>query len=349
MTTIQTIHGQCVVRPMRTTFATACGSKTSATSIIVKVTCSDGTTGVGEVPTSFVVPDETPDTIKHTIHQAKKLLYGCPVEQWSVLAANLQTRFPDFHMTCSGLEVAIFRAWLTGERKTEHEFWGSKLNCLTTDITIPFIPDMDTLKPWLKRSVRNGFQTYKIKVCGNVEEDIKFIRSITNILSTTGTPCTIRLDGNQGFTCDTALYLLDKLDESVELFEQPLKHDDYDGMKQLCRKSSVPVIADETVFSVDDAQRVIEQQLAHGINIKIAKSGVTQSRQIIKLAKKAKLKLMIGCMTETMTGLSAAIYCAAGTGQFDYIDLDSIHFLNHRRTYSDINIDGSAYRLGEQL
>ncbi|MHC4929710.1 MAG: hypothetical protein ACYTFU_08540 [Planctomycetota bacterium] len=57
---------------------------------------------------------------------------------------------------------------------------------------------------------------------------------------------------------------------------------------------------------------------------------------------------MIGCMTETMLGLSTAIYCAMGSGAFDYIDLDSVHFLHHRKPYQDISIDGPAYHLREK-
>ena len=120
-------------------------------------------------------------------------------------------------------------------------------------------------------------------------------------------------------------------------------------MKRLCEKAPLPIIADETVFSVEDCQRVIEHGLADGINIKIAKSGISQSRQIIELAKKAKLKLMIGCMTETIVGLSTAIYCAAGSGVFDYIDLDSVHFLYHHKHYQDITIGGSVYHLGGSM
>ena len=125
------------------------------------------------------------------------------------------------------------------------------------------------------------------------------------------------------------------------------KYNDYKGMEQLYSKAPLPIIADETVFSVQDCQRVIDRGLAHGINIKIAKSGITQSRQIIEMAKKAKLKLMIGCMTETIVGLSTAIYCAAGSGVFDYIDLDSVHFLYAHYHYQDITIDGATYHLGE--
>ena len=348
MTTINKITCQTVVRPMRTTFATARGTKTCATSVIVHITCDDGTRGVGEVPTSFVVPQETMDVIKNTIHQSKVMLCGKPVADWSLLSDTLRNRFPDFPMTGSGIETALFRAYLGSARSDEKAWWGGKLDTIKSDITIPFVPDIEILKPWIQRAVRNGFEIYKVKVSGPVKQDAAFIRSVTEILSETEKPYTIRLDGNQGFTCDSALRLLDCLDDEIELFEQPLKFDDYQGMKQLCQKAPLPVIADETVFSVNDCQRVIEDGLAHGINIKIAKSGIAQSQQIIRMAKKAKLKLMIGCMTETMVGLSTAIYCAMGSGAFDYIDLDSVHFLHHRKQYQDISIDGPAYHLGKQ-
>jgi L-alanine-DL-glutamate epimerase-like enolase superfamily enzyme len=347
MATIKNITCKTVVRPMRTTFATARGSKTCATSVIVTVTCDDGTTGIGEVPTSFVVPQETVDVIKKTILQSDDFLCGQPLADWAALAGQLQHRFPDFHMTCSGLEAAMFRAYLASVGSDEITWWGKQSKSITSDITIPFVPDVEVLRPWIERAVRGGFDIYKVKVSGDLKRDAAFVRSVTEILSESDSPYTIRLDGNQGFSCDSALRLLDKLDEKIELFEQPLKYDDYEGMKQLCRNAPVPMIADETVFTVEDARRVIEYGLAHGINIKIAKSGITPSREIIKLAQKANLTLMIGCMTETMVGLSTALYCAMGTGAFDYIDLDSVHFLHHRKRYRDILIDGPAYHLGE--
>jgi len=46
-----------------------------------------------------------------------------------------------------------------------------------------------------------------------------------------------------------------------------------------------------------------------------------------------------------MVGLSAGIRLAAGTGAFDYVDLDGVHFLHHRRRWEDITIDGNEYAL----
>ena len=306
--------------------------------------------GLGEVPTSFVLPHETTETIKKVLTVIKPDLCGQPISKWSSLTATHRKQFPDFHMTCSGLEVALFRAYLSSNRKSELAWWGNKHKTIETDITIPFVSDIDMLLPWLKRNVCAGFNTYKVKVSGNIKQDVDFIRSIWNFLTESNQLSWLRLDGNQGFTADSAMRLLNRLEKLsilIELFEQPLKQNDYKGMKQLYQKIPVPLIADETVFCEADCKRVIDDELAHGVNIKIAKSGITESRKILKLARRAKLKLMIGCMTETLTGLSAGIYAAAGSGAFDYIDLDSIHFLYPSKKVDSITIKGSKYYIGE--
>ncbi|HEU4754882.1 MAG TPA: enolase C-terminal domain-like protein, partial [Armatimonadota bacterium] len=69
--------------------------------------------------------------------------------------------------------------------------------------------------------------------------------------------------------------------------------------------------------------RVAATGAAHGINIKLAKAGMLGALQIIAIARAAGLKLMIGCMLETLPGNGAAVHFACGTGAFDYLDLDS--------------------------
>jgi L-alanine-DL-glutamate epimerase-like enolase superfamily enzyme len=350
MPTLTHIVWKTVVHPMRTTFATSLGSKTCATSVIVTVHCSDGSVGVGEVPTSFVVPHETVSAIRGILSEAKPFLCGKDIHRWSNLINTLRVQYPAFCMTVSGLETALFRAWLNSQGKSELAFWGGKTKTIETDITIPFVPEVSTLEPWIQKAIRTGFNTYKIKVSGHVNTDLNFILAIHRYLIESGKVFVIRLDGNQGFTASSAMRLLDRLNSrgiAIELFEQPLKRDDYKGLNLLTREAAVPIIADETVFCLDDCKRVIDDRLAHGINIKIAKSGIAESGRILKLAKQAGLKVMIGCMTETMVGLSAAIHLAAGTGAFDYIDLDSIHFLHHRKHYDKIAIDGRFYHLGK--
>jgi len=345
---IEKINFMKIVRPMKTTFATALGSKNCATSVIVHVVLEGGHVGTGEVPTSFVVKNETVPAIKEVLGQARERLIGFSIDRYSEIVKNFRTRWPDFHMTVSGLEVAMFRAWLATQKKSEYRYWGGCSEILETDITIPFILQEGDLHKWLEMVIKKGFKKYKVKVSGETAEDIKFVQSVNRVLADEVGDFEIRLDGNQGYTEQSCLKMLDELEKArikIELFEQPVRRDDYSGLRSLCKRSAVPIIVDETVFSPEDCKKVIDENLAHGVNIKIAKSGIGESREILQIAKDAGLKVMLGCMTETMVGLSAAIYFAAGTGKFDYIDLDSIHFLHHFGCYGDLAITGSSYKI----
>ena len=110
----------------------------------------------------------------------------------------------------------------------------------------------------------------------------------------------------------------------------------------------VPLILDESVFSAEDCRRAVDEQLCQGVNIKIAKSGVAESGRIYRAARHAGEKLMIGCMTETMVGLSAGIHLAAGKGGFDFIDLDSIHLMSPGKAFGGITVAGCKYHVQEE-
>ncbi|MBT3199693.1 MAG: hypothetical protein HN350_07230 [Phycisphaerales bacterium] len=348
MSRVRQIHYKTITRPTRTVFATSLGSKSAITSVLVEVVLDSGALGAGEVPTSFSFPLETPKAITRVILEARSIMRSMPIDDYSDALTKLRAGHPEFHMTLSGLEVALFRAKLADEGKSEFAHWGGRLRRLETDITIPFTPGGAGLGPWLDRSADKGFGTFKVKVSGNVQDDMVFLRWISDQLADRMDEFTIRLDGNQGYTHQTYLRMCDRLARAkieIELFEQPLRWDDWSGLKRIGSRGAVPMILDETVFDAAACRRVIDQRLGDGVNIKIAKSGIAGSAAICKLVKAAGLKLMIGCMTETMVGLSAGIYFAAGTGAFDYIDLDGVHFLFARNRWGRITVAGREYLL----
>jgi len=336
-----------VVRPMRTTFATSLGRKNAITSVLVKVVLAGGAEGEGEVPTSFVMPHETPGAIGAILREARGLLAAAPIDDYAAPLGELRRRHPAFHMTLAGLEVALFRAELSARGQDERAHWGGRLREIETDITVPFVPAGDEMDRWLEGAIGRGFAAYKVKVSGRVGDDIAFLRRVHSRLAGALGRFTIRLDGNQGYTVRSCLRMIDAVRREripVELVEQPLRKDDLAGLRDLAPRAGLPIILDETVFSADDCRRVIDRRLGHGVNIKVAKSGVAGSADILRLARRAGLKLMIGCMTETMVGLSAGLCLAAGTGAFDYVDLDSVHFLHHRAGRGDWPfVDGPRY------
>ena len=348
MISIKSIRFYEAIKPLKVTFSTALGKKDVMRSVIVKSRLDNGLCGIGECPTSFVLKQETVPRIKEILTEASRLFLDTPIAEYEGKVKDLRKKYFQYPMTISGLEVALFRAYLACRHESQHGHWGGIHNSLETDITIPFITDPVLLDKWIGRMAAIGFSAFKLKVIGNIEADKIYISHIYEKLKNMTEDFTIRLDGNQGYTEKTFLRLIDfltKKDYKIELFEQPLSKTDYPGFKEIKKHSPMPIILDETVFTVHDLMRVVQEDLGHGVNIKIAKSGISESLNIFSMAKAHDLRLMIGCMTETMTGLSAGIYFALGTGGFDYIDLDAVHFLHHKKRYGDINIEGCRYTL----
>ena len=153
---------------------------------------------------------------------------------------------------------------------------------------------------------------YKVKV--GTDYDVEMI---TALRKHTDKP--IRVDANAGWTTEEALQKIPALAAlGVELVEQPLAKDNWEGMEQLKKQASLPMFADEScVFENDVA---LCANYFDGINIKLTKcSGLTPALRMIKEARSLGLKVMMGSMNESVIG-SAAI--AQFLPQLDYVDMD---------------------------
>jgi L-Ala-D/L-Glu epimerase len=312
----------------------------------VKVALHDGSSGVGECPTSSAFRDETAPVMRALLRGWAPGFIGTPAGEWRERIARLRRDNEAYPMALSGLETALFRADLMATGISEHSYWGGKSKGIETDITIPFIPGNPNLPRWIDYAVRKGFRTYKIKVGGDTTQDRQFVSSLCHALSERVPDFRVRLDGNQGYTSSSFLRMVEFLEKTgykIELFEQPLPRNDYRGLAEAKRCSSIPVILDEAVMTGEQMMKAVDMDLCHGVNIKIAKSGIQESMSIMRIARESGLKLMIGCMTETMVGLSAGVYMAAGSEAFDYVDLDGIYFLRHRNKYGALEIDGPRF------
>ena len=351
MARIKDIRFRSIIRPLRTTFSTSLGRKNYLHNVIIQVVLEDGRSGTGEVPTSFTYPDESIELMRTTLARARVSLKGAETgEGGGERVRLLRQDFPRARMTVSGIDVALFRASLKEEGVSEYAHWGGLKTRIETDITIPVLADRVPLVSWIDRAIGKSFVAYKLKVSGDTAVDRLLLATVHDTLKERVADFRLRLDGNQGYTAATYLDLISHIEEmgyEIELFEQPLRRDDFRGFEEIRGKSPIPVVLDETVINLDDARRAIDNGLAGGINVKIAKSGVAETLKIVDLAGRNGMKLMIGCMTETMVGLSAAMFLALGKGVFDWIDLDSVHLLYGRNEYPGVEVKGPMIAIAE--
>ncbi|MEX0995391.1 MAG: dipeptide epimerase, partial [Balneolaceae bacterium] len=157
------------------------------------------------------------------------------------------------------------------------------------------------------------FPILKVKLGGGNDREI--IRAIREV---TGKP--LRVDANEGWTSiEEATGMLDWLaGQYIELVEQPMPSSMDREMAHLKKKSSIPLIADESFLS-DESLKDLKVGF-HGINIKLMKiGGLRKARQKLIEARDLGLKVMIGCMIESSLANTAGAMLGI---EADYVDLD---------------------------
>ena len=134
------------------------------------------------------------------------------------------------------------------------------------------------------------------------------------------------IDANQGYTPTEAIAFarkIEAIDLTVEAFEQPVDRFDIKGLKKVRENSAFPVAADESVFSLEDALRVIQKGAADIINLKVTKSGLFETIDIATLCKAHGIGLMIGGMIETRVAMGCSFSLVLGLGGISILDLDT--------------------------
>ncbi|MBL7818634.1 MAG: dipeptide epimerase [Saprospiraceae bacterium] len=158
-----------------------------------------------------------------------------------------------------------------------------------------------------------NFSAIKVKL--GSENDYEIIETICSV-----TDKPIYADANQGwkdvhFAIEMCHWLASK---GVVLIEQPLPKSDLEGNAKVTEGSPIPILADESFQRFKDFSKIAGA--FHGINIKLMKStGLCEAKQMVDEARKRKMKIMIGCMSETSCGTMAG---AALAPQCDFADLD---------------------------
>ena len=308
--------------PITDPFVVATGARVTAQNLFTRITLSDGTCGYGEAaPFPEVGGEDRPSCLATATALAHSLI-GQSSADFEAIADSLQEQALFFPAARCGLETALLDAHARSLGIPLWQLWGSAdVRDRETDITIPICDLAQTLK--LARGwYTQGFRLFKMKVGIDFEEDIRRLEAVHQALPNIG----FIGDGNQGFSREECMLFVNgvkKFGGHLVLLEQPVIRDDLEGLQAIRHLTGVPVAADESVRSLEDARRVARLQAADYINIKIMKTGVVEALRIAAFARSAGLRLMVGGMVETRIAMGCSLSLVLGHGGFEVLDLDT--------------------------
>ena len=159
-----------------------------------------------------------------------------------------------------------------------------------------------------------GFRHFGLKIGIDPKQDLA---NVVALRARFGDQVVLRVDANGALTYDAALALLKKLEPyDIDVAEQPIAIWDLEGLAALCRATSIPIMADESVSTDHSLLEVIRRRAATVVQTKIAKNGgMYRVWRLWTLAAAAGMRIYPGNHPSTSVATAAvAQLCAAWPG-----------------------------------
>ncbi|MBR5249323.1 MAG: dipeptide epimerase [Bacteroidales bacterium] len=299
---------------MKFTF-TISGSSRKTTPIVITRLTWDGYTGYGEAAMPPYLGETQASVNEFLIKVSQQVLpqFNDPFRIADIMAAvdKLTT-----NNTAAKAAVDIALHDLVGNimQQPWWKIWGfNPTTCPLTSYTIGY--DADDAVVNEKIDEASWAKVLKVKLGMSEKEDKRMINLIR-----AKTDTVICVDANQGWKDKyQALDMIEWLNErNINMVEQPMPKLWLDDTAWVTERSPLPIIADEACQRLTDIPNL--KGAYHGINIKLMKcTGMREAREMVTLAQSLRMKLMIGCMTETSVAISAAAQLAP---MMQWADLD---------------------------
>jgi len=321
----------------------------SVEDVIVIIKLENGLIGYGSAAATTAITGDSQESIIGIISQtiAPKLI-GRDINAFEEII-NLVHKLCERNTSAkAAIDIALYDLFAKRCNIPLYQLLGGKSSEIITGMSIPLNNTGQMISDALL-FISQGFKTLKIRAGVNINDDLERIVAICKAV---GNDINLYIDANQGWHVKEAIHLLrtfDQLGLNISMIEQPVKANNLDGLKFIRNSSRYMVFADEACFSPHDALKIISQDIADGVSIKLMKAGgVYAANAIYSIANATNLPCLVGCMLESPISITAMASFAAGKQNIKFIDLDPIAMIKHNPINGGVRLDGAKLILSDK-
>lgn len=313
ITRIETIPIQVPLNPQVAIRSGRGGAHTVSPFLIVKVHTDAGLIGLGEASCTPRWSGEDQFTAAHLIATyLEPLLIGQNPLEIDSLTQKFRLAFAGNMFTKSAVEMALWDIAGKAAGKPVYELLGGKVReFVTTKWSVSGVEPSKAAEI-AKGAIDRGFKAMKVKVGIEPDQDVARVRAVREAI---GPNIKLGVDANGGWTLQNARPTIERLRElKIYFVEQPLPPEDIAEMAALRQRIGLPVIADESVYTLQDAKMVLHMNAADVFSVYVGKAGgIGPAKQIADFAASVKLRCTIGSNLELGIGSAAMTHLGIAT------------------------------------
>ena len=308
--------------PLRHPFVTAARRTEAVEYVVAQVELAGGVVGQGSAAETVAVTGEDARSILTALDGPLRGALEGARGTVGELSARIAAALPGATSAKAALEVALHDAWARAADRPLVELLGGRVGeVMRNDMTVS-LEEPATMAQRAREAVAAGHEILKIKLGHDIDED----RARLAAVAEAAPAARLRLDANQGWLPEQAIEIISGFEADglpVELVEQPVAAGDVEGLARVTAAVSLPIMADEAVWSAADAHRLIEARACDLLNIKLAKTGGLRGAiEVADAARLAGIDCMLGAMMEPRISITAAAHLALAHPAITMIDLD---------------------------
>ena len=302
-------------------FVIATGTMDYAQNTFIKIITDSEFYGVGECSAFPMIVGETQSTCLAVAQDFAKIWKGKN-------PLDIEDRLAELHLYIAGnatvksaFDMALYDLSAKAAGLPLYQFLGGAKREIVTDITLGIASPEEMAAKALKLKDSGAF-ALKVKLGKQPKDDIARIKAIRQAV---GFDIPIRIDANQGWSYEGAVEALQGLEPyKIQFCEQPMRTYNDHLLPELRTQTIVSIMADESVYSHHDAERLCKADACDYINIKFSKSsGIHEALKIQAVAAEYNIPCMIGGMLESRLALAAKVHFAYAAPNVKFYDLDT--------------------------
>jgi L-alanine-DL-glutamate epimerase-like enolase superfamily enzyme len=258
--TLERIELDLLRVPLKSPYKLVFGNVEAFDTLLVTVTFADGRSGVGE---ATILTGYTEETLDQCWQAARAIGSEMPGVAAGDVNGRLFPWLPENPFTVTAFATAV-------------EMTAGHATLSPAAASLPLLAILNETEPAaleaeLERLLAAGYSTIKVKVGWNVDDDLRRVRHIQQAVHGRAA---IRVDANQGYSKEDGSTFARKLDPAgIELFEQACAAGDWDAALAVKRVATVPIMLDESIYTMADVEKAAALGAADIIKLKLMKLG----------------------------------------------------------------------------
>lgn len=343
---ISHIETMGLTTPLKKPFKTALRQTSVSESIIVKVYTDDGQVGFGSAAPTAVITGDTLDSIRSAIVDfISPAILTMDIEEFEPMMKRLHSSIYRNTSAKAAMDMALYDLYGKHFKLPLYKLFGGARKEIESDITVS-VNSPEEMAADAIEYIKRGYTTLKTKV--GIDSQLDIIR-VKRIREAVGSDIKLRLDANQGWIAKEAIKTIRKLEDmgmNIELVEQPVKAHDIEGLKYITDNVDTLIMADESLFSPEDAFKILKLRAADILNIKLMKcGGLHNALKINAMAESCGVECMLGSMIESKIGITAAAHLACGKLNITRVDLDAVDLMAEDPIDGGVIVNGSRHAI----